>query len=590
MRLLSGIAGPDDLRALPAADMPALADEIRGFLIDTVSASGGHLGPNLGVVEVTMALHRVFDSPRDVLLFDTGHQAYVHKILTGRWDRFGGLRTAEGLSGYPSQAESAHDVIENSHASTALSYADGLAKAFELSGRRDRRIVALVGDGALTGGMCWEALNNIGSARKRPVIVVLNDNGRSYAPTVGALADHLGALRSGSPNAANLFDLLGFAYIGPVDGHDTPALEEALRQAADLRRPVVVHTITAKGKGYGPAEGDVAEQMHAVGVIDPVTGVPVSGGKRSWTSVFGDELATLGAERPDIVAITAAMPLPTGLGPFIQRFPSRVFDVGIAEQHAVTSAAGLALGGLHPVVAIYSTFLNRAFDQVLMDVALHRLPVTFVLDRAGVTGADGPSHHGVWDASLLPVVPGLRLAAPRDPRRLRELLREAVDHQDGPSVIRYPKAVAGPDIPTVRRNGTVDVIREDPGARVLLVAVGSLAAAALAAADDLAAHGVPSTVVDPRWTAPLHADLVALAAGHDLALTVEDTTATGALGARLAQALAETGAPARAATLALPPQFLPHATRDEILHAHGMDGAGIAANVMKLLNGTACTR
>ncbi|MBB4904339.1 1-deoxy-D-xylulose-5-phosphate synthase [Actinophytocola algeriensis] len=561
------------LRRMSTPDLLVLAAELRAELVDKVRHAGGHLGPNLGAVELTIALHRVFRSPADVLLFDTGHQAYVHKLLTGRG--LDDLRQAGGTSGYPSRTESPHDVIENSHASTALSYADGLAKSFAVTGSYDRRVVAVIGDGALTGGMAWEALNNLGAAPSRPVVVVLNDNGRSYAPTVGGLAEHLAALRSGS-SGANLFTALGFSYVGPVDGHDVVALEQAFRSAAALGRPVVVHCRTEKGKGYPPAEEDEADRMHAVG---PAT----SAGGRSWTSVFADSIVAIGEERPDVVCLTAAMALPAGLGGFAARFPARTFDVGIAEQHAVTSAAGLAMGGLHPVVAIYATFLSRAFDQVLMDVALHRLGVTFVLDRAGVTGPDGASHHGMWDASVLPVVPGLRLAAPRDPASLRELLREAVSVQDAPTVLRYPKASAGPDIPAVRRADGYDVLREEPGAAVLLVAVGPLAGACLAAADELARHDVPVTVVDPQWTMPLHPALLRLAAGYPLVLAVEDTTATGALGARLAQALAATGERTCVATFALPAGFLPHASREEILRAHGLDGNGIAGTVLKRL-------
>jgi 1-deoxy-D-xylulose-5-phosphate synthase len=562
------------LRRMSTVDLMKLAAELRAVLVDKVRRTGGHLGPNLGAVELTIALHRVFRSPADVLLFDTGHQAYVHKLLTGRG--FDDLRQAGGLSGYPSRAESPHDVIENSHASTALSYADGLAKSFAIKGTYDRRVVAVVGDGALTGGMAWEALNNLGAAPARPVVVVLNDNGRSYAPTVGGLAEHLAALRAG-PSRANLFTALGFSYVGPVDGHDVVALEEAFRSAAALGRPVVVHCLTEKGKGYPPAEEDDADRMHAV---SPAS----SAGGRSWTSVFAESIVAIGEDRPDVVCLTAAMALPAGLGRFAERFPARTFDVGIAEQHAVTSAAGLAMGGLHPVVAIYATFLSRAFDQVLMDVALHRLGVTFVLDRAGVTGPDGASHHGMWDASVLPVVPGLRLAAPRDPATLRELLREAVAVQDAPTVLRYPKAKAGPDIPAVRRTDGYDVLREEPEAPVLLVAVGPLAGACLAAADELARHDVPVMVVDPRWTMPLHPGLLRLAAGFPLVLAVEDTTATGALGARLAQALAATGEPTCVATFALPNSFLPHASREEILRAHGLDGSGIAGTVLKRLD------
>jgi 1-deoxy-D-xylulose-5-phosphate synthase len=570
---IRAISGPADLMGLSASELVALAEEIRGFLIEKVSRTGGHLGPNLGAVELTIALHRVFRSPHDVLLFDTGHQAYVHKILTGRAAEFGTLRQAGGLSGYPSRSESEHDVIENSHASTALSYADGLAKAFALR-KNDRRVVAVLGDGALTGGMCWEALNNIGAAPDRPMVVVLNDNGRSYAPTVGGIASHLTELRFSGER--NIFEDIGISYIGPVDGHDILALEHALNQATRLNRPVVLHCVTHKGKGFEAAEHDEADRLHAVG--------PAGGAERpTWTSVFADEIAAIGAERPDVVCVTAAMAEPAGLATFAHRFPNRIFDVGIAEQHAVTSAVGLAIGGMHPVVAIYATFLSRAVDQLLMDVALHRLPVTFVLDRAGVTGPDGPSHHGMWDASILPVVPGLRLACPRDPVRLRELLREAVEVTDGPTVVRYPRSGAGPDIPALRRTGHCDVLKEDPAAEVLLVAVGPLTEACLAAADELAGHDVPVTVVDPRWTAPLDPALLKLAGTHRLVVAVEDTTTPGALGGRLAQALAAIGSDTCAATFALPPRFLPHASRTEILRAHGLDAAGITTTVLKRL-------
>jgi 1-deoxy-D-xylulose-5-phosphate synthase len=573
MTLLAAISGPADVKALPAAALPALAAEIRRFLVERVYRAGGHLGPNLGAVELTIAVHRVFDSPHDVLLFDTGHQSYVHKVLTGRAGDFETLRRAGGLSGYPSAAESPHDVIENSHASTALSYADGIAKGFKARGL-DRRVVAVVGDGALTGGMSWEALNNLATT-EHPVVIVLNDNGRSYAPTVGGLAGHLAALRAGTPGRS-LFEHLGLAYLGPVDGHDPAALERALTSAAELGRPVVVHCLTTKGKGHPAAERDLADHLHAV----PATG---AGTAATWTDVFGAEIARIGGQRPDVVCVTAAMQGPTGLDGFAARFPDRTFDVGIAEQHAVTSAAGLALAGLHPVVAVYATFLGRAFDQVLLDVALHRLPVTFVLDRAGVTGPDGPSHHGMWDASVLPVVPGLRLAAPRDPAGLRELLGEAVAVSDGPTAVRYPKAKAADDIPAVRRVGRYDVLREVPDPVGLLIAVGPMAGPCLAAARELAAHGVPVDVVDPRWVAPLDPDLVKLAARHRLVLAVEDTTTTGALGGRLAQALAVLGAPTRVGTFALPASFLPHGTRDEILRAHGLDAAGITTTVLKRL-------
>ncbi|MBY8849253.1 1-deoxy-D-xylulose-5-phosphate synthase [Saccharothrix sp. MB29] len=573
MTLLESVHGPADLKRLEHDELVRLADEIRGFLVEKVSRTGGHLGPNLGVVELTMAVHRVFDSPHDSVVFDTGHQSYVHKILTGRAGGFDTLRQKGGLSGYPSRAESEHDVEENSHASTALSYADGLAKAYQLTSQR-RHVVAVVGDGALTGGMCWEALNNIAAGADRPVVIVVNDNGRSYAPTTGGLAAHLAELRRG--RRPTLFEELGLAYVGPVDGHDVLAVERALRQGARLGRPVVVHCLTRKGEGHRPAEQDLADHLHTVSPDG-------SGTAPTWTDVFGAEITRIGEDRADVVCLTAAMRGPTGLDGFAHRFPERTFDVGIAEQHAVTSAAGLALGGMHPVVAVYATFLSRAFDQVLLDVALHRLPVTFVLDRAGVTGPDGPSHHGMWDASVLPVVPGLRLAAPRDPARLREALREAVDVHDGPTAVRYPKAKVAGDIPAVRRTGRYDVLREEPDAAGLLVAVGPMAGPCLAAAEELAAHGVRVTVVDPRWIAPLDPELVKLVAAHRLVMAVEDTTTTGALGGRLAQAMAVLGAPTRVGTFALPANFLPHGSREEVLRAHGLDAAGIATTVLKRL-------
>jgi 1-deoxy-D-xylulose-5-phosphate synthase len=579
--LLDAVRRPEDLRSLPAADLPALAGQIRSFLIESVTQTGGHLGSNLGVVELTIAVHRVFCSPRDTILFDTGHQSYVHKLLTGRQGDFDTLRQSGGLSGYPSPAESNHDVVENSHASTALSYADGLAKARKVSGDAGRSIAVMVGDGAMTGGMAWEALNNLGESPDVSVVLVLNDNGRSYLPTVGGFARHLAELRAGE-TAGNVFEKLGLAYLGPVDGHDTSELERTLLRARQMGRPVVVHCVTQKGKGYPPAESDEQDCLHAVGAAGPPARsleVP-----QSWTSVFADEITRIGEERPDVVCLSAAMLQPTGLGAFAARFPGRVFDTGIAEQHAVTAAAGMALGGLHPVVAIYSTFLGRALDQLLMDVALHRLPVTIVADRAGVTGPDGPSHHGMWDSAFLPLVPGLQVAAPRDPVRLRELLREAVGITDGPTVVRYPKSSAGRTIPALRRLGRCDVLKEEPGANVLLVGVGPMAGACLDAAEDLkASYGVAVSVVDPRWTAPLDPALLEMAASYPLVLSVEDGTTTGALGARLAQALATMGAATRAATFALPPRFLPHGSRDEILRAHGLDASGIAATVLKRL-------
>lgn len=489
MTILETIRGPHDLKALSGPELGELAEDIRKFLIEAVARTGGHLGPNLGVVELSIALHRAFDSPVDRILWDTGHQSYVHKLLTGRQD-FSKLRGRGGLSGYPSREESAHDVIENSHASTVLGWADGLAKANEVLGR-PHHVVAVIGDGALTGGMAWEALNNIAAARDRPLIIVVNDNERSYGPTIGGLADHLATLRTtdgyerflswgkdvlqrtpvvGQPLYESLhgakkgfkdafapqgmFEDLGLKYVGPVDGHDIAAVESALSRAKRFHGPVLVHCLTEKGRGYAPALEDEADRFHTVGAMDPLTCAPLAPlGNPSWTSVFGDEIAEIGAERPDVVAITAAMLHPVGLTKFAEAFPDRVWDVGIAEQHAAVSAAGLATGGLHPVVAVYATFLNRAFDQLLMDVALHRCGVTFVLDRAGVTGPDGPSHNGMWDLSVLQVVPGLRIAAPRDADRLREELREAVTVDDAPTVLRFPKESVGR--PSRRSAGSV---------------------------------------------------------------------------------------------------------------------------------------
>jgi 1-deoxy-D-xylulose-5-phosphate synthase len=614
MTLLGGVRSPEDVRALSAAQLAQLAGEIREHLVASVSRTGGHLGPNLGVVELTLALHRVFDSPRDVLLWDTGHQAYVHKMLTGRAEAFTTLRQPGGLSGYPSRAESPHDVIENSHASTALSYADGLAKAFALTGQDDRAVVAVVGDGALTGGMCWEALNNLAAA-DRPVVIVVNDNGRSYAPTVGGLAQHLAALRLlpewdsalrvvkrtvprtplvGKPAYAAMrgvkqgikdllapqvmFEDLGLKYVGPIDGHDIGAVEAALRRARAHGGPVVVHCVTRKGRGYAPAENDAADCFHGVGAIDAATGRPLAtGAALPWTQVFADEMVAIGAERDDVVAVTAAMLRPVGLHAFAESFPTRVFDVGIAEQHAVTSAAGLAMGGLHPVVCVYATFLNRAFDQVLMDVALHRQPVTVVLDRAGVTGDDGPSHHGVWDLAMLGVVPGIRVAAPRDAVRLRELLREAVAESRGPTVMRFPKAQTGAELTAVGRIGTVDVLRAHADAQVLVVAVGPLAAEAIAAADLLGRAGVAVTVVDPRWVLPVDAALVELAAAYDVVVTVEDGVVHGGVGDAVARELRDAGARSRVVTLGVPKRFVPHGRRAQILADVGLDAEGIAA-------------
>ncbi|HLY21410.1 MAG TPA: 1-deoxy-D-xylulose-5-phosphate synthase [bacterium] len=620
MSVLDGVRGPRDLRRLTAAQTAQLAQEIRAFLVETISRTGGHLGPNLGVVELTIAIHRVFDSPRDRILFDTGHQSYVHKLLTGRQSGFERLRQRDGLSGYPSRAESDHDVIENSHASTALSYADGLAKAYALRGDRGRRIVAVVGDGALTGGMAWEALNNLAGGQRR-VIIVVNDNGRSYSTTVGGLAQHLNDLRTNpryeqTLTAAKaaldqtpivgramyrtmmavkkglkealvpqmLFEDLGLKYIGPVDGHDVGAVERALRQAARVERPVIVHCLTRKGFGYPPAETDHVDNLHGPGPFDSATGRPVAAPATTWTSVFRDELVAIGRERPEVVAVTAAMLHSTGLDAFAQAYPGRVFDVGIAEQHAVTSAAGLAMGGMHPVVALYATFLNRALDQLLLDVALHGCAVTFVLDRAGVTGDDGPSHNGVWDLSFLQAVPGLRVAAPRDGARLRELLREAIEVKDGPTVVRFPKGAVPADLAAVDRTGSIDVLYRAGDRDVLIVAVGAMAGAAVAAAQQLSAHGLGATVVDPRWVKPVPAEIAALAGNYRLVVTVEDNVRAGGAGSAVAQALRDAGVDTPLRDLGIPPRFLQHGKRQEILAEAGLTPEGIAGAVTAVLS------
>ncbi|MFE6104388.1 1-deoxy-D-xylulose-5-phosphate synthase [Streptomyces laurentii] len=587
MTSIASVHGPDGLRALTLPQTEELAADIRRLLVEEVTRTGGHLGPGLGVVELTLALHRVFESPRDRILWDTGHQTYPHKIITGRAAAFGTLRQPGGLSGYPSRAESAHDLIENSHASTVLSYADGLAKAHRLTGATDRAVVAVIGDGALTGGMAWEALNNLADGADRPVVVVLNDNTRSYAPTVGGIPAHLARLRTEDRSSHSVFENLGLAYVGPVDGHDIAALEEALRHAAGLGRPVVVHCLTEKGRGHAPAEQDEADRFHAVRPRPAARTAPRPAPEPAWTDVFGEELAALGDRHPEVVALTAAMLAPTGLTAFAERFPDRTFDVGIAEQHAVTSAAGLALGGLHPVVAVYATFLNRAFDQMLLDVALHRAPVTFVLDRAGVTGDDGASHNGMWDLTLFQMVPGLRVAAPRDAATLRRALREALAVQDGPTALRFPKGSAGPDIPAVATLDGMDVLRR-PGSYapdVLLVSVGAMAGVCLEAADRLAEHGFGVTVVDPRWIAPVPDALVELGLGHALVATVEDGGRSGGAGAAISQALADAGARTPVRTFGLPQRFLDHGRRDDILAAHGLTGRHIARAVVEALAG-----
>jgi 1-deoxy-D-xylulose-5-phosphate synthase len=616
--ILENIRGPRDLKALSEHELDELAEDIRGFLIQAVARTGGHLGPNLGVVELTVALHRVFDSPVDRILWDTGHQAYVHKLLTGRQD-FSKLRGKGGLSGYPSRAESEHDVIENSHASTALGWADGIAKAGEVLGS-DAHVVAVIGDGGLTGGMAWEALNNIAAAKDRRLIIVVNDNERSYGPTIGGLATHLATLRItdgyeralawgkdvlqntpvvgrplyGSLHGAKkgfkdafqpqgMFEDLGIKYLGPVDGHDLAAVEAALQRAKRFSGPVLVHCLTEKGRGYPPAIEDEADHFHTVGAMDPLTCEPLAPSAPSWTSVFAEEIAAIGAERPDVVAITAAMLHPVGLATFAERFPDRVWDVGIAEQHAATSAAGLATGGLHPVVAVYATFLNRAFDQVLTDVALHRCGVTFVLDRAGVTGSDGPSHNGMWDMSVLQLVPGLRIAAPRDTDQLRTQLREAVAVDDAPTVVRFPKESVGDPVPAVGRLGGMDVLHRDEDAEVLLVSAGALASVCLGTAELLRARGTGCTVVDPRWVKPLDEQLAPLARQHRLVAVVEDNSRTGGVGWAVAGILRDAGCDVPVRTFGIPERFLAHAKRGELLADIGLTPVEIAGSISAAL-------
>ncbi|MFF2540754.1 1-deoxy-D-xylulose-5-phosphate synthase [Streptomyces cyaneofuscatus] len=620
MDLLTRIKGPRDLDRLSLGELEELAEEIRTFLVDAVSKTGGHLGPNLGVVELTIALHRVFESPQDKVLWDTGHQAYVHKLLTGRQD-FSRLKMKGGLSGYPSQAESEHDIIENSHASGVLGWADGLAKANEVL-KKDDHVVAVIGDGALTGGMAWEALNNIAAAKDRPLVIVVNDNERSYAPTIGGLANHLATLRTtdgyerflargkdilertpvvGRPLYETLhgakkglkdfiapqgmFEDLGLKYVGPIDGHDIEALESALQRAKRFGGPVIVHCITQKGRGYTPALQDEADRFHAVGKIHPDTGLPISTSGLDWTSVFGEEMVKLGHEREDIVAITAAMLQPVGLGKFEEAFPDRIYDVGIAEQHGAVSAAGLATGGLHPVFAVYATFLNRAFDQVLMDVALHKCGVTFVLDRAGITGTDGASHNGMWDMSILQCVPTLRIAAPRDADQVRAQLREAVAVDDAPTVVRFSKGAVGPAVKAVGKAGGMDILRKPKAARpdVLVVSVGALAPMCLEIADLLDAQGISSTVVDPRWVKPVDEALAPLAERHRVVVTVEDNSRAGGVGSAVAQALRDAGVDVPLRDFGIPPVFLDHASRGEVMAEIGLTAPDIARQVTGLV-------
>jgi 1-deoxy-D-xylulose-5-phosphate synthase len=617
MSILQRISGPSDLKGLTGAELKELAQEIRDYLVSSVSKTGGHLGPNLGVVEISIAMHRVFDSPKDSFIFDTGHQSYVHKLLTGRKD-FSNLRQKNGIAGYPQRTESEHDIVESSHASSSLSWADGIAKAYRITGQEDRYVVAVIGDGALTGGMAWEALNNISDDNDRKLVIIVNDNGRSYSPTIGGFARNLNNIRTeqtyrklyrlskkfffrfglpgrmlwsavrgagkgifGSVTPKSMFPNLDLKYIGPIDGHDYQQVEQALAQAKKYAHPVIVHMITQKGKGYDPAVLNDADQFHAVGQINPETGESLETNSSSWTSVFGDELVELASKNDRIVAITGAMLNPVGLGKFAARFPNRVFDVGIAEQHAVTSAAGMAFGGLHPVVSVYSTFMNRAFDQVLMDVALHKEGVTFVLDRAGVTGPDGASHHGVWDLAVFQVVPNIRIAVPRDAERLRELLKEALAVDDAPTMIRFGKGSVDQIFKTLRRTEDgLDVLRESPAKDVLIVAVGAMAGVALEAAELLAAQGIGATVVDPRWVVPVSKSVVEFAADHRLVVTIEDGVRVGGIGTRIRQALRAAEVDTALNELGLPDEFLEHATRNQILERVGLTAQSIARDIV----------
>ncbi len=625
MALLPGIHGPRDLDGLTPDQLRQLAAEVRSFLVENVSRTGGHLGPNLGVVELTIALHKVFDSPSDPIIFDTGHQSYVHKMLTGRQD-FTALRSRGGLAGYPQRSESAHDVVESSHASSSLSWADGVSRAFSRTGRRDRHVVAVVGDGALTGGMTWEALNNISDDNERNLVIVVNDNGRSYAPTIGGMARYLNRVRTNDAyrtlhrgsdtlfrrlgpaaravyrgvrggthgflsrftNNEALYSNLDIKYLGPIDGHDFESLIETLELAKSYGAPVIVHAITDKGSGYAPAMSDEADQFHAVGKIDPLTGEALgAAGGLQWTDVFAEEMVKVGAERDDVIAMTAAMLRPTGLQKFAERFPERVYDVGIAEQHAVASAAGLAFGGLHPVVAIYATFMNRAFDQVMMDVALHKAGVTFVLDRAGVTGPDGPSHHGIWDLAMLQLVPGIRIAAPRDAARLREEFREATAIEDAPTVVRYPKGKVNDDVEAIERlHDGVDVLSRGTSEDVLLVGIGPMVHLALEVAERLKAQGIGATVIDPRWAIPVQPSVIELARAHRLVITIEDGIRVGGVGTRVRQVLREAGVDTAVDELGIPDEFIDHATREQILEDAGLTAAKIAHDVVAQVLGT----
>ena len=615
--MLSEITSPKDLTKLTFEQLDSLGAEIRAYLIEQVSKTGGHLGPNLGVVELTIAVHRIFESPKDVIVFDTGHQSYVHKLLTGRKSGFNKLRQRGGVAGYPNRGESDHDVVENSHASTALSWSDGIAKGFSLTNQKDRTVVCVVGDGALTGGMSWEALNNIAASKNQRLVIIVNDNERSYSPTIGGVATYLSTLRTtsgyerfldwgkgvlektpvvGHPIYETLhgvkkgikdivapqgmFEDLGLKYFGPVDGHNIEAIEKALKIAKDYDAPVLVHVITEKGRGHAPALNDEAEKFHAVGVVDPETGLPLTKGSKSWTSVFSDELVKIGSERKDVVAITAAMMGPTGLDKFQKAYPDRTFDVGIAEQHATTAAAGMAYAGLHPVFAVYSTFLNRAFDQLLLDVALHKAGVTFVLDRAGVTGDDGPSHNGIWDLALTGIIPTLHVAAPRDGQQLRETLREAVDISDAPSLIRFPKGAINSDIPAFERRDGIDVLYRGESADILLVSVGAFASIAVESAAQAYREGVGVTVIDPRWVKPLPKSLVTMAQRYKSVVVLEDGIKHGGIASTISELFRDAQLNVAVHSIGIPLTFLEHAKRSEILEDLGITVQNITRSLV----------
>lgn len=598
-----------------------LAADIRGFLIEKVTRTGGHLGPNLGVVELTIAVHRIFHSPQDVLLFDTGHQSYVHKILTGRAPQFDQLRQRNGISGYPNRRESEHDVIENSHASTALSWADGISRGFSLTHQTQRHVVVIVGDGALTGGMSWEALNNLSPESDRNLVIIVNDNERSYSPTIGGLATYLTTLRASKeyerilgrskrmlqsiPLFGNqiygafhgmkkgikdvvapqgLFEDLGFKYLGPVDGHDIAAMEKILLLAKEYGSPVIVHAITEKGRGYMPALEDEAEKFHAVGVVDSVTGKPVKAAAPSWTSIFSDEITAIGRENPKVVAMTAAMLGPTGLSDFSKAFPERTIDVGIAEQHAVTSAAGIAFAGLHPVIALYSTFLNRAFDQLLLDVALHNAGVTFVLDRAGVTGDDGPSHHGVWDLALSGIVPNLHIGAPRDGARLREILRGCIAISNAPSMLRFPKGAVPRDIPAIDRLSGIDILHEGTSQQVLLISIGAMAEISLEIAQVANERSIDISVVDPIWVKPIPTELLRMCAEYSAVVVLEDGIQHAGIASTISETLRQSKTQCNLYSIGIPLTFIEHSKRSEILEDLEITPVGVVDQIAQWLS------